>query len=104
MTGSHSHRIAYFLSCVSSLVSFPLLPEAYRKNNGAHVEMILRLDVSYLTNTIQASVGHSTNQWYQVLRNLEKLDPWHLNLTRSQSLLAENERSGKDQFLGDPDW
>ena len=36
--------------------------QAYRKNNGAHVEMILRLDVSYLTNTIQASVGHSKSR------------------------------------------
>ena len=27
-----------------------------------------------------------------------------VELSRSQSLLDENEGSGKDQFLGDPDW
>ena len=58
--------------CLSSSVSFPLLSTPYihsttiSQKNSAHVRGIPRVDVFYLIQTNQASVGHfvCTKQWH----------------------------------------
>ena len=84
VAGSDSHRIASryisvclifsgFFSAAIRPVETYILPRFSPHNNGAHVMVIPRLDVSRQASTI----FRGTNQWRvrTILRNLEKFDP-----------------------------